>query len=163
MAYAFFGACLGFAFARLTNWLDERKARNRFFEAVHAELATLNDHLKGTLKDATEAKEQFDRGDQRLLYLATTFQRGVYDSQISKLKTVAEPLVIEVVQFYDKLSNLERVKSHLTSVAFELTGLQGDDERAVQLAAKYDSALKEIIKRINELLPIISGLIAKLN
>lgn len=164
MVYAFFGACLGFIFARLTNWLDEQKARKRFFKAIRSELVTMNEHLNGTLKDATEAKEQYDRGDHRLLYLATAFQREIYDSQINRLKTVSDPLVIEVIQFYDKLSNLERVKSHLTSIALELTGLRRDDEQAVlQLVPKYESALKEVIKRINELLPIVSRLIAKLN
>jgi hypothetical protein len=162
MLYTFFGACLGFAVTRLTNWLDERRAQKRFFAAVHTELTAINEHLKGTLKDATENKEQFDKGRPSALYLATTFQRGIFDSQIGKLKSVAEPLVIEIVQFYDKLSNLERVKSLFTSVGFELTGLKDTDERVAQLSPKYYSALSEIIKRSHDLLPLLSSLIAKL-
>jgi len=160
--YTAFGALLGFILARFQGWLDKRAARKSFLKAIGVELVAINEHLHGTLKDAVEYKEQFDNGHRSVLYLATAFQRGIYDSQISKLKSVADPLVIEIVQFYDKLSNLERVKSHLTSVSFELTGLREDDERAVPLATKYYSALNEIIKRINELLPRISSLIAKL-
>jgi hypothetical protein len=126
------------------------------------ELVTMNDHLNGTLRDATEYKERFEKGDRSLLHLATAFQRGIYDTQIGKLKSLADPLVIEVVQFYDKLSNLERVKSYVFSASFELTGLQPEQERAVQLAPKYYEALNEAIKRVNDLLPILSGLIAKL-
>jgi hypothetical protein len=124
----------------------------------------MNEHLKGTLKDATEFKERFDQGKRSLLYLTTAFQRGIYDSQIGKLKSVADPLIIEVVQFYDKLANVERVKSHFTSFAFELTGLPDapGDERAAPLVPKYYSALNEIIRRIGELLPTLSGLIVKL-
>ena len=123
IVYTAFGACLGFVFARFQGWLEKRAARKSFLLAVRVELATMNDHLKGTLKDATEYKERFDKGDRSLLYLATAFQRGIYDTQINKLKSVTDPLVIEVVQIYDKLPNLERVKSHVFSVSFELTGL----------------------------------------
>jgi hypothetical protein len=163
--YTLFGACLGFGAARFQGWLDKREARKNFLLAIKAELATLDQHLKGTLKDASEYKQQFDEGKRSLLYLATSFQRGVYDSQLSKLKSVADPLVIEIVQFYDKLSNLERVKAHFTSIAFDLTGLRDesdDDDKTAPLITKYYSALNEIIKRASELLPTLSGLLAKL-
>ena len=163
--YTLFGAGLGFSLARLQGWLDKREAQKNFLRAIKAELTTANEHLKGTLKDTSDYKKEFDDGKRSLLYLATAFQRGIYDSQLGKLKSVADPLVIEIVQFYDKLWNLEKVKAHLTSVAFDLTGLRDEpsaDEKTAPLVAKYYSALNEIIKRINDLLPILSGLLAKL-
>jgi hypothetical protein len=163
--YTSFGACLGFVLARLQGRLEKRETRKSFLSGVRAELTTMDEHLKGTLKNATEYKERFDKGDRSLLYLPTDFQRGIFDSQIGKLKSVADPLVIEVIQFYDKVSNLEKVKVHFTSVAFDLTGLPfepKENDRTEPLVAKYYPALNEIIKRINELLPIVSGLLAKL-
>jgi hypothetical protein len=163
--YTTFGACLGFILARLQSWLEKRETRKSFLKGVRAELTTIHEHLKGTLKNATEYKELFDKGARSLLYLPTEFQRGIFDSQVGKLKTVADPLVIEIIQFYDKVSNLEKVKAHFTSVAFDLTGLPTEpkeNDQTAPLVAKYYSALNEIIKRINELLPIVSGLLAKL-
>ena len=104
IVYTAFGACLGFVLARFQGWLEKRDARKSFLRAVRVELATINDHLKGTLKDTTESKEKFDKGERSLLYLPTAFQRAIYDSQINKLKSVADPLVIEVIQFYDMTS-----------------------------------------------------------
>jgi hypothetical protein len=163
--YTAFGAFLGFVLTRLKDWLDERKMQRRFFAAVRVELAQVNEHFEGTLRDATEYKEKLDKGERRALHLAAKFQRGVYDSQIGKLKDVSDPLVIEIVQFYDKLSNLELVKEHFTSVSFELTGLteaEEDNPREGPLVNQYRSALNETIKRINELRPVLLRLIAEI-
>src|SRR6266478_2889752 len=103
--YTAFGAFLGFVLTRLKDWLDERKMQRRFFAAVRAELIQMNEHVEGTLRDATENKENLDKGERRALHLLTKFQRGVYDSQIGKLKDVSDQHVIEIVRFYDKLSN----------------------------------------------------------
>jgi hypothetical protein len=161
--YTAFGAFLGFVLTRFKDWLDERQAQKRFFTAVLAEMATIDKHLKRTLKSATEYKEKLDKGQQEVLHLPVTFQRGIYDSQIGKVKDVSNPLVIEIVEFYDKLSNLERVKAHFTSVSFDLTSLsEADTHRHEALVGQYRSALAEIIRRINDLLPPLSSLIAKL-
>jgi len=164
--YTLIGACLGFAFGRLRDWLDARKARKSFLAAVHAELATLAEHLKGTLKDVTESKEGLEKGDCTVLHLATTFQTAIFVSQVGKLKSVADPLLIEIIRFYDELSNLERVKAHFTSVSFELTKLTTapeDNLKAGALVSQYRTALDEIVKRINELLPIGQSLLAKIH
>src|SRR5260370_10241140 len=92
--YTLFGACLGFAASRLKDWLDERKARKSFLAAVRRELATISEHLKGTLKNATECNEGLDKGQHQVLHLATTFQTAIYTSQIGKLKSVSDPLLI---------------------------------------------------------------------
>jgi hypothetical protein len=163
--YTAFGAFLGFVLTRLKDWLDERKMQRRFFAAVRAELIQMNEHLEGTLRDATENKENLDKGERRALHLLTKFQRGVYDSQIGKLNDVSDQHVIEIVQFYDKLSNLESVKARFTSISFDLTSLtetQDDNRREGPLVMQYRVALDEIIKRINELRPVLLRLIAEI-
>jgi hypothetical protein len=78
---------------------------------------------------------------------------------------VSDPLVLEIIRFYDQLSNLERVKSHTAARSFELTALtrsMEDIEREQPIAVDYASSLDEVIKRINQLLPAADSLITKL-
>jgi len=118
--FTFVGALLGFVSGRLKDWFDDRKTKNTFLKAIRIELSVARRHLEGTLKDASETRGQLNTRAPRALHLVTAFQTGIYSSQIGKLKNVFDPLVIEVIQFYDKLTNLERVKSRLTVVSFEL-------------------------------------------
>lgn len=163
--YTLFGACLGFAAGRLRDWLDERNARKSFLAAVRAELATISEHLTGTLKDAMQCKEALDKGEHQVLHLATTFQTAIYTSQVGKLKSVADSLLIEVIRFYDTLSNLERVKSRLTLISYDvlrLTETPEDIARTEPMVADYRTALEEVIKRINKLIPAAQSLLARI-
>jgi len=156
------GASLGFALGRLKDSLDDRSTRKMFLKAVRVELSTMRTHLEGTLKDATETQGKLDKGAHEALQLATVFQTGVFSSQIGKLKRVFDPLVIDVIHFYDKVANLERIKSRLTTVAFELGSGAVGGERAGAVALQYRGTLVELIRRINLLLPEVSALIDRL-
>ena len=159
--FTLIGAGLGFALGRLKDWLDDRKLRKTFLRAVRVELSVARGHLDGTLKDATGARTQLNMGVPVALHLATAFQTGIYAHQIGKLKDVFDPLVIECIQFYDKLANLERLKTRLTTVSFELaTGVSTETGQGT--AIHYRDTLDEIIKRINQLLPAADSLINKL-
>ena len=69
----------------------------------------------------------------------------------------------EIIRFYDRLSNLERIKSRLSTLSFELPTLSGGDaDRAKALGEEYASALNEVIRRIDLLLPELESLINKL-
>jgi hypothetical protein len=163
--YTLFGAGLGFGFGRLTDWLDNRQAKTAFLKAIRVELLTIRGHLEGTLKDATTVEELIKKGGRQVLHLATAFQTAVYDSQLGKLKDVSDPLVIEVIQFYAKLSNVERVKSHSTSLSFDLRRLADTKEDAVKegpIVGFYLSSLQEVIARIRDLIQAVDGLISKL-
>jgi hypothetical protein len=165
LTYTFFDASLGFGFGRLKDWRDANIAKKAFLKAIRVELSTIGGHLGGTLKDATEAKDFLEKGEHRVLHLATTFQTAIYISQLGKLRDVSDPLVIMVIQFYDKLSNLERIKFHATSQSLDLTRLTGtkdDAQREVAVAALYRSALDEVIRRIEGLLPVVQSLVSRL-
>ena len=78
---------------------------------------------------------------------------------------MAHFMLTEVIRFYDQLSNLERVKNHISRRSFELavlTGSSGDKEKEQPLAQDYISSLDEAIKRINQLLQAADSLISKL-
>jgi len=128
--------------------------------------ATLRQHLAGTLKDVTEARDDLLKvGIRKALYLSTSFQTGVYNCQLGKLRDVFDPLVLEVIRFYDQRSNLERVKDHLSRRSFELavlTGSNSDKEKEQPLAQDYVSSLEEAITRINTLLLESEGLTGRL-
>jgi hypothetical protein len=128
-------------------------------------MITIQEHLRGTLKDVTEAKEGLEGGKAYVIHLATVFQTSVYGTQLGKLRDVSDPLILEVIRFYDKLSNLERIKSHLTANSFELRKLtvaSEDNWKEGPLVSLYISALNEVIKRISDLIPQAESLIALL-
>lgn len=105
------------------------------------------------------------KGIRKALYLSTPFQTGVYTCQLGKLRDVFDPLVLEVIRFYDQLSNLEKVKNHVARRSFELAALTGssaDKEKEQPLAQDYISSLDEAIKRINTLLLESEALMSKL-
>jgi hypothetical protein len=161
-----FGAALGFGAGRINDWCNARKMKKAFLRAIRAELTTLRQHLSGTLKDASEARDDLlQKGIRKALYVATSFQTGVYTCQVGKLRDVFDPLVLEVIRFYDQLSNLERVKNHIYRRSFDLAALTGsnaDKEKEQPLAKDYISSLDEAIKRIKTLLLESEGLISKL-
>jgi hypothetical protein len=160
------GTMLGFGAGRINDWWNARRTKKAFLRAIRVELSTLRQHLAGTLKDATETREDLrEKGMRKALYLATSFQTGVYTCQLGKLRDVFDPLVLEVIRFYDQLSNLERVKNHITSRSFDLAALTGstmDKEKEPPLAQDYISSLEEAIKRINKLLLESDSLMNKL-
>jgi hypothetical protein len=157
-----FGAALGLVLGRLKDWLDDRKSKKVFLKAIRVELSVARGHLEGTLKDATEARDKLHQQEYVALHLATVFQTGIYSSQIGKLKDVFDPLVIEIIQFYDRLSNLERIKSRLTVVSFDLTTGVKDDADREGTAEHYRNTLDEVIKRIDLLLPAADALVSGL-
>ena len=161
-----FGAVAGFGSGRINDWLNARKVKKGFLRAIRIELSTLRQHLEGTLKDATENRDDLvQKGTRKVLHLATSFQTGVYTCQLGKLRDVSDPLVLEIIRFYDQLSNLERVKNHAAARSFELgvlTGSNADKAREQPLAQAYISSLDEVIKRITQLLPEADSLINKL-
>ncbi len=160
VSFTLFGALLGFISGRLKDRLDDRKAKKVFLKAIRVELSALHEHLDGTLRDAVKAREELKKGISVALHLGTFFQTGIYASQVGKLRDVFDSLVIEVIQFYDKLANLERVKSRLTVVSFELaTNVAGDSGAS---ALHYRDTLDEVINRIEKLLPEADALIRKL-
>ena len=107
-----------------------------------------------------------DAGKYEVLHLATTFQIGVYASQLGNLKDVSDPVTMDVIRFYDQLSNLERIKSHLTSTSIELTKLSKDSAEDIQkgetIVYFYASALGEVIMRVARLVEMANNLIARL-
>jgi archaellum component FlaC len=95
--------------------------------------------------------------------MLAVFQTGVFRSQIGRLRSVIDPLVIEAIRFYDRLSNLERVMSRLTAISFELPRFTKEEVDRLEAAAEdYRSALDEVIRRVGQLLPDVEKLIRKL-
>lgn len=72
------GTGLGFGAGRINDWLDARIVKRAFLRAIRVELSTLQKHLDGTLKDATEERELPQKGVRKALHLGTVFQTGVY-------------------------------------------------------------------------------------
>lgn len=164
-SFVFLGAAIGFVAGRLNDWLNARIVKGGFLKAIRVELLILRNHLEGTLKDANEVIDLKKKGIPKVLHFAPVFQTGVYTCQVGKLRDISNPLVLEIIRFYDQLSNLERVKNHTAARAFELTGLTTSKEDSLKgqfVSSDYFSSLEEVIRRINQLLSAANGLINKL-
>jgi hypothetical protein len=157
---------LGFVAGQIKDYFDSRRVKNAFLRSIRVELSTLNKHLEGTLKEVTEVRDSTQQnGVRKVSHLSTTFQTGVYTSQLGRLRDVSDSLIREIIRLYDQLSNLEKVKAHVTARSFELTVLTGskeDIERESPLAYDYASSLEEVMRRINLLIPATNILISKL-
>jgi hypothetical protein len=161
--FTLFGAVLGFAAGSLKEWLEDRKTKTAFLKAIRMELQILHEHLNGSMKNALENKQDLEKGERKVLHLVTAFQTTVYSSQLQRLKGVSDPLIFKIVRLYTDLSNLEIVKSHLTSRSFELMTLTEDETgKQAGIATIYRSALDEVIKRINAVTADVEHLISEL-
>jgi len=164
--FVFLGTALGFSAGQGKDYLDSRRAKKAFLKAIRIELSTLHIHLEGTLKDVTEVRDSLlNNGVRKALHLSTTFQTGVYTSQLGRLRDVSDSLILEIIRLYDQLSNLEIVKTHVTERAFELAVLTGSNEDMVRespIAFDYASSLEEVLRRINQIIPATKTLISKL-
>ena len=160
------GALLGFVAGQIKDYFDSRRIKKSFLKAIRIELTTLRKHLDGTLKDVTEVLDGLrQKGARKALHLSPKFQVGVYTSQLARLRDVSDSVVLEIIRFYDQLSNLEIVKAHVTARSFELSALtesNGDIEKENPIGSDYVSSLEEVKRRINQLIPAADELISKL-
>lgn len=163
--FVLLGVIVGFFVGRIRDWLEGRRTKRLFLKAVRAEMSRIRRHLDGRLTDAMHVKEHIGKEIPEVLHTVTTYQKGIYSSQLSKLRDVFDPLVMEVIAFYDKLSNLERVESTLSSVSIELVTWTGEPQHVLlrgALGTHYASTLDEVTKRIRQLLTDADNLITKL-
>lgn len=164
--FVFLGALLGFGAGQIKDYVDSRRIKKAFLKAIRIELTTLRAHLDGTMKDVTEVLDGLrQKGTRKALHLSPKFQTGVYASQLARLRDVSDPVVLEIIRFYDQLSNLEIVKAHVTARSFELSALtdsNGDIEKENPIGSDYVSSLEEVKRRINKLIPTADALILKL-
>lgn len=157
------GAGLGLAAGWVKESVDDRRAKKAFLKAIRVELLEMHRHMAGTLREASDVLEAIDAGFPQALHLGAAFQTGIYTCQIARLRQVFDPIVIEVIQFYDRLANIERIKSHLMAASLELVTeakekIRVDDARAVH----YRNTLREVIRRLEQMLPAAEELIRKL-
>ena len=160
------GTVLGFVAGQIKDYYDSQRVKKSFLKAIRIELVTLRMHLEGTLKDVTEVIDDFSqKGLRKALHLSPRFQTGVYTSQLGRLRDVSDSVILEIIRFYDQLSNLEIVKAHVTARSYELSALtesSDDTERETPIASDYVGSLKEVIRRIKQLISAADALIPKL-
>lgn len=164
--FVLLGAIVGFFAGQVKEYFEARRVKQSFLKAVRCELSTLRVHLEETLKDVDEVLDDLiQHGKRKAIHLSTQFQIGVYTSQLSRLRDVSDPIILDIIKVYDHLSNLEIIKDHVTSRSFELVMLTeqpNDIGKESPLAADYLSSLEEVKRRLGNLIPSVDGLITRL-
>jgi hypothetical protein len=164
--FVLLGATVGFFAGQLKEHFEARRVKQSFLKAVCYELGTLRVHLEGTFTEIDEVLNDLSQhGKRKAIHLSTQFQIGVYTSQLSRLRDVSDPIILDIIKFYDQLSNLEIIKDHVTSRSFELVMLTeqpNDIGKEGPLGADYLSSLEEVRRRLGDLISSVGGLIRRL-
>ncbi len=154
------GAILGFLAAQAKDWLDARRSKKSFLTAVANELSTVKKQLQRSHDELTDAQRRFnERGTppQFAGILSTT----VFSNQVTHLKSLSDPLVLDVVNYYSTLPVLEGIGRLVNQEANEylkITDAQQRDHAGIRLR----SALRVMLEEIEKYLRNLDELCAKL-
>jgi hypothetical protein len=147
------GAILGFLAAQAKDWLDARRSKQSFLTAVANELSTVKKQLQRSHDELTDAQGRFnERGTppQFAGVLSTT----VFANQVAHLKSLSDPLVLDVVNFYSTLPVLEGIGKLINQEANEylkLTEAHQRDHSAIRLRSALRVMLEEIERYLRNL------------
>ncbi len=142
------GAILGFLAAQAKDWLDGRRSRKSFLTAVAHELNTLSGQLQRSRDELTDAQRRFNERrtpPQFAGVLSTT----VFANQVAHLKSLSDPLVLDVVNFYSTLPVLEGIGRLINQEANEYLKTTEERQRD-QSAIRLRSALRVMLEEIEK-------------
>ena len=154
------GAILGFLAAQAKDWLDAKRSKQSFLTAVANELSTVKKQLQRSHEELTDAQRRFnERGTppQFAGLLSTT----VFSNQVAHLKSLSDPLVLDVVNFYSTLPVLEGIGKLINQEANEYLKLVEAAQRD-QAAIRLRSALRVMLEEIEKYLRNLDQLCARL-
>jgi|SRR5579859_3292784 len=94
-----------------------KQAKDSFLRAIGMELDALGDQLDASFYEVKESAERAKSGTGP--QIAATLRTAVFASQLSKVRDVADPLMIEVIHFYSDLGTLEQVVASVNNLGVE--------------------------------------------
>lgn len=171
------GALIGFMGTWVRDKVDARRARNAFLRAIRRELESLERQLDGAVAELEDSKQKMEASwhvPQFVLTLRTT----VYSSQLGKLRDVADPLLLEIVEVYSEISSLAGFVDLLNRHSAEAVALkppealslsrllgghqQQDTESFLQSLSRVGSACQILLDRLRPLRSRVHSLATKL-
>lgn len=140
------GAIVGFLSTRVSVWLDRRRAKRVFLEAVRLELAGLLDQFGASLAEVEGSINRLQRREPSPPQLVGTLRTTVFTSQLGTLEDLSDPLLVDIVRFYSDLPVLLQV---ITSLNGQAQDLRSRDDGSAQQAQRIGQILS-IVLVLNE-------------
>ena len=154
------GAAVGFFFGQVKDWLQARRNKKAFLEAICTELSL----IKTELEDAGKAADGFllrlqvaGHAPQLVPHWGTT----VFNTQLGKLGNVADDLTAETIQAYALIGRVDRIVEFVNENSREYTGARAGNEKA-EAQDRLKSALMVLGEEIAKTVPKIGTLLKKL-
>lgn len=146
VAFTLFGAFLGFVLTWFKDFLDERSKKKAFLQATRLELISLKEQLEASLSQAEESAERF-KATRQAPGLLGTLRNTVFTTQLGKLKSLNDPLLIELVKFYSDVSVLESLLKKLARTGESLSTALASEARG-RLEDELSSALRVLQEQL---------------
>jgi hypothetical protein len=138
---------------------DEEKAKHdkdSFLRAIGMELDALSDQLDASSLEVTGSTDRVKGGTG--VHLAAALRTSVFSSQLSKLRDVADPLMIKVIHFYSDLATLQQIIESVNSLSTEFNSAelahgarQGAQTRLLSALRVLQESFSAFGKRLRDL------------
>ena len=154
------GAAVGFFFGQIKDWLQSRRNRNAFLQAVGTELR----FIKTNLENAGEYAEILVVKLQVAGYAPQIIPKWgttVFDTQLGKLGNVADKLVSETVQAYAAVGQIDRIIESVNYHSREYVSANAGNEKA-EAQSRLKSSLMVLGEEITKAVATLQKLIQKL-
>jgi hypothetical protein len=154
------GAAVAFVFGQLRDSLQVRRNKEAFLEAVGIELRA----IKKNLEDAEKFAEILVVKLQMSGYapqIVPKWGTRVFDTQLSKLGNIADKLVVETVQTYALVGQIDSIVGFVNDLSREYINARAGNEKA-EAQSRLKSSLMVLGEELAKAVPTIEALTRKL-
>jgi len=124
------GAIIGFFATQVKDWRDRKRTETAFLMAVYQELTTLRNQFK---KSAPELEGSLDRLRQGApLRLVLRLSTRIFDSQLSTLKNLNNPLILRIVDFYSTLGVMDDMTATINTISDQMVHANVAESRVLE-------------------------------
>jgi hypothetical protein len=155
------GATVGLVFGEIKDWFKEKRTKRAFLKAVSIELSA----LKSTLEQAIEYIEGLMvlvQVNGHAPQLVPRWGTSVFGTQLGKLRDVADPLVVQVIETYMMVSVIERGFAQANHDSQNFASAKPGNEKATA-QSRLNSTLRVLNEEITKTTPKIADILLKLN
>jgi hypothetical protein len=121
------GAVIGFFATQVKDWRDRKRTETAFLSAVHEELLTIRKQLAKSEMELDGSVERLRQGIP--LRLVMRLSTRVFDSQLSSLKDLTNPLILRIVDFYSTLALTDDLTVAINTISDQLVNADGPQTR----------------------------------
>jgi hypothetical protein len=154
------GAVLGFFLGEIKDRWQARRSKKAFLEAIAIEAGAIKTELEQAAQTAEilfQKLQESGHAPQLIPRWGTT----VFDTQLGKLRDVADNLVIQTIKTYATVGRIERVIAILNERSQECMSAAPGNQKA-EAQSRLGSALLVLREEIAKAVPEIQTLLRKL-